>query len=126
MRGLLDVNVLIALLNAGHVHHTAAHAWLGEHIANGWASCPLTQIGCLRILTADRYPRLWPVGAVAARLAEAVATPHHAFWMDAIPVLDAGRESPPSRVDLNQAHDPSAGTRGHGISAIWAERSGSK
>ena len=88
MRGLLDVNVLIALLDAGHVHHTATHAWLDEHIANGWASCPLTQNGCLRILSADGYPRRQPVGAVAARLAEAVATPHHAFWMDAISVLD--------------------------------------
>ncbi len=59
----------------------------------GWANTlpmaghpvSLPQNGCLRILTADRYPRPQPLGAVAARLAEAVPTPHHAFWMDAIP-----------------------------------------
>lgn len=45
MRALLDVNVLIALLDAGHVHHVAAGDWLATHIAQGWASCPLTQNG---------------------------------------------------------------------------------
>lgn len=28
MRALLDVNVLIALLDAGHIHHRLASAWL--------------------------------------------------------------------------------------------------
>jgi predicted nucleic acid-binding protein len=55
MRALLDVNVLIALLDAGHVHHDAASSWLAAHIDQGWASCPLTQNGCLRILSADAY-----------------------------------------------------------------------
>jgi hypothetical protein len=50
MRALLDVNVLIALLDAGHMHHARATHWLGQEIENGWASCPLTQNGCLRIM----------------------------------------------------------------------------
>ncbi len=33
MRALLDVNVLIALLDADHVHHDAARMWLKEHMA---------------------------------------------------------------------------------------------
>jgi hypothetical protein len=73
MRALLDVNVLIALLDAGHVHHAAAGRWLDSHLADGpaagWASCPLTQNGCLRILSNRAYPRPQPVAAVAARLA---------------------------------------------------------
>ena len=48
MRALLDVNVLIALLDAGHVHHTRASQWLISEIGHGWASCPLTQNGCVR------------------------------------------------------------------------------
>ncbi len=50
MRALLDVNVLIALLDAGHVHHATASVWLYANVEKGWASCPLTQNGCLRIL----------------------------------------------------------------------------
>ena len=39
MRALLDVNVLIALLDAGHMNHASATHWLGQEIENGWASC---------------------------------------------------------------------------------------
>ncbi len=91
MRALLDVNVLVALLDAGHVHHTTATAWLHEHIDHGWASCPLTQNGCLRILATDAYPRAQPLAEVATRLREAVATQHHEFWADDVSVLQADR-----------------------------------
>jgi predicted nucleic acid-binding protein len=71
MRALLDVNVLIALLDAAHVHHGSARAWLEANIATGWASCPLTQNGCIRILSQPAYPGAEPPAAVAARLAGA-------------------------------------------------------
>jgi toxin-antitoxin system PIN domain toxin len=88
MRALLDVNVLIALLDAGHVHHAAAHTWLAANIGRGWASCPLTQNGCLRVMSLDAYPRPQPVAAVAARLREATQNAMHEFWPDDISVLD--------------------------------------
>jgi uncharacterized protein len=88
VRALLDVNVLSALLDSGHVHHTAASAWLGAHIDQSWASCPLTQNGCLRILSTDAYPRHQPVSAVVERLREATRTSFHEFWPDEISVLD--------------------------------------
>jgi uncharacterized protein len=91
MRALFDVNVLIALLDQDHVHHARAMAWLDENIATGWASCPLTQNGCLRILSQPAYPNPLPLAAVAERLAEAAATPHHMLWPDAISLLDSGR-----------------------------------
>ena len=50
MRALLDVNVLIALLDAAHTQHAAAHTWLRRDIRNGWASCPITQNGVVRII----------------------------------------------------------------------------
>lgn len=50
MRALLDVNVLVALLDAAHVHHGAASSWLDRNLERGWASCPITQNGCLRVL----------------------------------------------------------------------------
>ncbi|MDP1612679.1 MAG: PIN domain-containing protein [Sulfuritalea sp.] len=91
MRALLDVNVLIALLDGDHLHHARAHDWLRQHIAAGWASCPLTQNGCIRVMSQPGYPNPLPPAAIAARLAEATGTPHHAFWSDAVSLLDADR-----------------------------------
>jgi toxin-antitoxin system PIN domain toxin len=109
MRALLDVNVLIALLDAGHVHHAAAGRWLDSHLADGpaagWASCPLTQNGCLRILSNRAYPRPQPVAAVAARHAEAAPTPHHAFWPDDLSVLEPARFAHDRWLDSRQITD---------------------
>jgi uncharacterized protein len=91
MRALLDVNVLIALLDSDHVHHLAAHAWLGDHITSGWASCPLTQNGCIRIMSQPAYPGSLPAAAVASRLRAATATEWHAFWPDSISLVDERR-----------------------------------
>ena len=79
MRALLDVNVLIALLDAAHVHHASARAWLESNIEPGWASCPLTQNGCIRILSQPAYPGAQLPGAIAARLADAAGTRWHAM-----------------------------------------------
>jgi toxin-antitoxin system PIN domain toxin len=80
MRALLDVNVLIALLDSAHVHHRLAMAWLGDNIRDGWASCPLTQIGCVRIMSQPAYPNRQPAGEVASRLGKAAQDRHHQFW----------------------------------------------
>ena len=91
MRALLDVNVLIALLDAAHVHHGLAVNWLTGHIGVGWSSSPITQNGCIRILSQPRYPSPLPAVEVAQRLAEAAAQPEHEFWADDINLLDARR-----------------------------------
>lgn len=88
MRALLDVNVLIALLDAGHAHHARATDWLVKEIHHGWASCPLTQNGCLRIMSQPAYPSPLPVAAVAHRLGQATAHPSHAFLPDDYSMLD--------------------------------------
>lgn len=88
MRALLDVNVLIALLDAGHLHHRAATDWLAAHQRSGWASCPLTQNGCVRIMSTPAYPNVQPAARVAQRLGAAVADRSHAFWPDDLSLLD--------------------------------------
>ncbi len=88
MRALLDVNVLIALLDEAHVHHRLASDWLEQALGEGWASCPITQNGCIRIMSQPAYPGARPAAEVAARLADAAATPHHAFWPDDVDLLD--------------------------------------
>lgn len=87
MRALLDVNVLIALLDADHLHHEPARAWLRNNIQQGWATCPITQNGCLRIMAQPAYPDPMPVVRVAERLAEATATVDHEFWPDDVSLL---------------------------------------
>jgi uncharacterized protein len=80
MRALLDVNVLVALLDANHIRHGSARRWLEANIADGWASCALTQIGCLRVLASPTYPNaLKPIDA-ASRLSEATSHVLHQFW----------------------------------------------
>ena len=49
MTRLLDVNVLIALTWPHHVHHNAARSWFAGVRGNGWATCPLTEAGFVRV-----------------------------------------------------------------------------
>ena len=73
MRALLDVNVLIALFDQDHVSHKAAMTWFAAHATEGWASCPITQNGCVRIMSNPSYPNPLPVQALITRLAQACA-----------------------------------------------------
>jgi len=88
-RALLDVNVLIALLDTDHIHHRRASKWLAAHIAAGWASCAITQNGCVRIMSQPGYPNPLPTAQVAARLGEAASTRHHLFVPASASLLDA-------------------------------------
>lgn len=88
MRALLDVNVLIALLDEAHVHHLRARRWLSDNIERGWASCPLTQLGCIRIMAQPAYANVQPASVVAARLAAATRERHHELWSAKLDVLD--------------------------------------
>ncbi|OGT01773.1 MAG: DNA-binding protein [Gallionellales bacterium RIFCSPLOWO2_02_58_13] len=90
MRALLDVNVLIALLDTGHVHHGLAMSWLEREIRYGWASCPLTQNGCIRIMSQPKYPGSVAAAQVAARLAEAANSTDHEFWSADVNMLSEG------------------------------------
>ena len=89
MRALLDVNVLIALLDADHSLHVRATQWFAGHAKPGWASCPITQNGCMRIMSSPGYPNALPVRAIIERLGGACAGNVHEFWADDISLLDA-------------------------------------
>ncbi len=81
MRALLDVNVLIALLDADHSLHPRATEWFTSHARTGWASCPITQNGCVRIMSHPGYPNTLPVRAVVERLAEATTSGLHLYLL---------------------------------------------
>jgi len=90
VRSLLDVNVLIALLDAAHIHHALASSWLQREIGAGWASCPITQNGCIRIMSQPAYPGARAAAAVAQRLSEAAVGSAHQFWPADVNLLQAG------------------------------------
>jgi len=89
MRALLDVNVLIALLDADHALHSTATHWFASHARAGWASCPITQNGCARVMSHPSYPNAHPVRSIMERLREACASALHEFWPDDVSLLDA-------------------------------------
>lgn len=100
MRALLDVNVLIALLDADHVSHASATQWFAANGGDGWASCPITQNGCIRVMAHPSYPNAFPVAVLVDRLAEAAAHSRHEFWPDDATVLDR------DIVDCARIHGP--------------------
>lgn len=88
MRALLDVNVLIALLDQAHPHHVVALSWLKVNISQGWASCPITQNGCVRIMSQAAYPGARPAGQIIERLRGATEHAAHVFWPDDMAIVD--------------------------------------
>lgn len=90
-RALLDVNVLLALHDAQHVHHRVAADWLASHQRAGWATCPLTQNGCIRILSQPNYPNPVPLADALSLLRRSCSLPSHHFWTDDISLLDETR-----------------------------------
>jgi uncharacterized protein len=100
VRALLDVNVLVALLDADHVDHGRAWDWLDEEIESGWASCAITQNGFVRVVAQPRYPSPIPVAGAIRRLEEATSTEHHTYWRCDVSLLD------PQIVDRSRVHGP--------------------
>lgn len=91
MVALLDVNVLIALFDPDHVHHQAAHDWLDTNRRRGWATCPLTENGVVRILSNPSYPgRRTTLEDAADRLSTFRTSGDHAFWPDSVSICQDG------------------------------------
>lgn len=88
MRALLDVNVLLAIFDIGHVHNGRARAWWNVHRSQGWASCPLTQNGLARIISKPAYEGPVPLQTALLGLATQLAQSDHEFWPDDISITD--------------------------------------
>lgn len=92
---LLDVNVLVALFFPDHVHHDLAHDWFADHRDEGWATCPLTQNGFIRV--ACQQPSddvLVRPADVIAHLKRFCGDKLHHSWPDAVSLIDAAVFAP--------------------------------
>ncbi len=105
MRALLDINVLIALHDRDHVHHERAALWFESNVSHGWASCPLTQNGCLRIMSQPAYSSPLPLAELLAMLKSSCAAKVHQMWPDDVSLLDATRFNHAHMHSQNQLTD---------------------
>lgn len=86
---LLDVNFLVALFDAEHVHHEIAHDWFADNRTLGWATCPISENGFVRVLANPSYgPQFTQASELVDRLRKLCASGHHEFWDDAISLRD--------------------------------------
>ena len=84
MVGLLDVNVLVALLVPEHEHHTAAIEWFATEASQGWATCGVTELGVIRVC-AQLPGGVWPPEKTADRLLLfTAASREYVFWPDTV------------------------------------------
>lgn len=85
---LLDVNLLLALLDPMHIHHEPAHRWFADKGHQAWATCPLTENGCIRIASHPSYPnRPGGVPAVLDIFRRLSQAPGHHFWSEDISII---------------------------------------
>lgn len=87
---LLDVNALVALAWDSHVHHAAMRAWFAANSSDGWATCPITESGFVRV---SSNPKVLPstIGVEAARgvLSALRVVGGHRFLIDDVSMDDA-------------------------------------
>lgn len=86
---LLDVNALVALAWDSHVHHAAMLKWFAAEGSSGWATCPITESGFVRV---SSNPKALPsaIGISAARgvLTALRALDGHRFLSDDVSIVD--------------------------------------
>lgn len=91
-RYLVDLNVLVALTNAEHAHFHKANRWFGTLGNQGWAVCPLTEAGYIRLTMSPAVGLGGGNLSVAiAALAKLTDEPNYRFWpiMDSLAVVTA-------------------------------------
>jgi toxin-antitoxin system PIN domain toxin len=93
MRALLDINVIIALFDPDHSFHERAHGWWEIHGKEGWASCPLTENGAIRIMSNPGYSRQlqFSPGELINQLHQFIDSTDHEFWEDSVSLRDKSR-----------------------------------
>lgn len=86
---LLDVNVLVALFDPEHIHHEVAHDWFTDESRFGFATCPVTENGFVRVLANPaRGESTVRAADLIDRLRTFCASSAHVFWPDSVSLSD--------------------------------------
>jgi uncharacterized protein len=102
---LLDVNALVALAWDSHIHHAPMRAWFARHGADGWATCPLTESGFVRVSSNPKV-LAHAIGVEAARgvLSALRALAGHRFLADDVSITDGDVPSLIGHRQVTDAH----------------------
>ena len=102
---LLDVNALVALAWDSHVHHVAIRSWFAANGASGWATCPTTESGFVRVSSNPKVlPSAIPTAAAREVLAALRRAPGHRFLGDDVSMVDADVPPVPGHRRVTDAH----------------------
>jgi len=103
---LLDVNVLIALLWPAHESHETALNWFQRNARHGWATCPFTQAGFVRVVSNPSFSQEAVTPQEAISLLEAnLRHPEHRFWSDDLGLMEATQPFVGKRMGHRQVTD---------------------
>lgn len=81
--------MLVALAWPNHVHHGRALSWFGDVRDEGWATCPVTESGFVRVSCNRRViPDARTPAEAIGLLREIRAVPGHVFWTDDVSPAD--------------------------------------
>jgi toxin-antitoxin system PIN domain toxin len=70
------------------MHHARVRTWWAGNAGGGWATCPPTQNGFVRIISQPSYPGNRSIADAVALLRAGTSRPGHDFWPDSISVSD--------------------------------------
>ena len=104
MKTLADVNVLFAMVVAGHPHHASAWKWWQRQPDDHVGLCWLTRMAVLRLLTNAKAMGGQPASPEEALVAwDALAADPRCQWLEAEPTLEpflrrfvTGRQASPN------------------------------
>ena len=106
MACLLDVNALVALAWPNHVHHVSAHRWFAANHRDGWATCPLTESGFVRVSSSPRAtPEARTPGEALLLLRKILDLPGHVFWPDDVSIAHEESVAPERLLGYRQVTD---------------------
>lgn len=86
---LLDINILIALADPDHEHHGKAESFFLVNHNRGWATCPITENGLIRIISHPKYPKPVSADDACTILKQLCAYSGHRFWPDDLSLRSA-------------------------------------
>ena len=102
---LLDVNALVALAWPSHVHHAAIRRWFTEHADAGWATCPVTESGFVRVSSNPKVlPNPISVADAVRVLGALRRVTTHRFLADDVSPVDADVPSVVGHRQVTDAH----------------------
>ncbi len=115
---LLDVNALVALAWDSHVHHVAIRSWFAARAADGWATCPITESGFVRV---SSNPKVLPNAIATSTAREVLAAlrraPGHRFLGDDVSMVDGDVPSVSGHRQVTDAHLVTLARR-HGVGMV--------